>query len=133
MTRPWGAISIALQLAPKETPWVAVRPGRGPPVQKEVGVSMTKEDIVNRIWNRVNLNKKQSHEVIEFVIECIKDTLKEGEKIKIGRFGVFEVKERKARIGRNPKTGKEAEIKAGKTIKFRAGKPLKQSVEAGRK
>jgi integration host factor subunit alpha len=89
---------------------------------------VTKEDIVNRIWNQVNLNKKESAHVVETIISSVKDVLARGDKLKIGGFGVFEVKDRKARMGRNPKTGEEAEIKAGKTIKFKPGKPLKQEV-----
>ena len=89
---------------------------------------MTKEDIVNKIWNQIDLNKKQSAHVVEIIIQSMKDVLARGEKLKIGGFGVFEVKERKARMGRNPKTGDEAEIKEGKTIKFKPGKPLKQEV-----
>ena len=89
---------------------------------------MTKEDIVNKIWNQVDLNKKQSANVVEIIINSIKDVLVRGDKLKIGGFGVFEIKNRKARMGRNPKTGEEAEIKQGKTIKFKPGKPLKQDV-----
>ena len=89
---------------------------------------MTKEDIVNKIWNQVKLNKKQSAMVVEIIINGIKEVLSRGDKLKIGGFGVFEVKNRKARMGRNPKTGEEAEIKQGKTIKFKPGKPLKQNV-----
>lgn len=89
---------------------------------------MTKDDIVTRVWNGLNLNKKQSTEVVETAIDLVKEVLSSGEKLKFGGFGAFEVKERKSRMGRNPKTGESAEIKAGKTIKFKAGKPLKTVV-----
>ncbi|MBN1551686.1 integration host factor subunit alpha [bacterium] len=90
---------------------------------------MTKEDIINRVWENLDLRKKQAGEVVEELVNCIKDVLKSGEKLKIGGFGVFEVRERKARIGRNPKTGEKAEITAGQMIKFKAGKPLKTAVD----
>lgn len=89
---------------------------------------MTKEDIVNRIWENLNLSKKQSAEVIDQLLVIIKDILSDGERLKIGGFGVFEIRERKARIGRNPKTGEKAAIKQGETIKFKPGKTLKQAV-----
>ena len=89
---------------------------------------MTKEDIINRVWENLDLSKKQSGEVVEQLLDCMKDILNNGERLKIGGFGVFEVRERKARMGRNPKTGDKAEIKAGKTIKFKPGKTLKQFV-----
>jgi integration host factor subunit alpha len=90
---------------------------------------VTKEDIINRIWENLNFTKKQSGEVVEELIDCLKETLKDGEKLKVGGFGVFEVRQRKARIGRNPRTGEKAQIKEGKTIKFKPGKTLKLSVD----
>ena len=89
---------------------------------------MTKEDIVNRVWENLDLSKKEAGEVIEQLLESFKNVLESGEKLKIGGFGVFEVRSRKARMGRNPKTGEQAEIKEGKTIKFKPGKTLKQLV-----
>lgn len=89
---------------------------------------MTKEDIINRIWENLQLSKKQSAEVVEIVIEEMKSILQTGEKLKIGGFGVFEVRDRKPRMGRNPKTGESAAITEGKTIKFKPGKTLKSSV-----
>ena len=62
------------------------------------------------------------------MLSTMKEVLATGEKLKFGGFGVFEVKPRKPRIGRNPKTGEEAMIKAGKTIKFKPGKPFKTKV-----
>ena len=89
---------------------------------------MTKEDIVSRVWENLDLSKKQSSEIVEKLIENMKTVLKQDERLKIGGFGVFEVRKRKARMGRNPKTGENAEIKEGKTIKFKPGKTLKQVV-----
>jgi DNA-binding protein HU-beta len=89
---------------------------------------MTKEEIVHRVWEKVDLNKKDAARAVAEVLDCIKTTLARGEKVKIGGFGTFEVRERKARIGRNPKTGEEAMITAGKTVKFKAGKPLKARI-----
>ncbi|MBN1356095.1 integration host factor subunit alpha [bacterium] len=90
---------------------------------------MTKEDIINRIWENLDYTKKQSGDIVETLIDCLKDTLKSGEKLKIGGFGVFEVRRRKARTGRNPRTGEKAAIREGKTIKFKAGKTLKLAID----
>ncbi len=89
---------------------------------------MTKEDIVSRIWENLDLSKKQSSEIVEKLIENIKTVLQQEERLKIGGFGVFEVRKRKARMGRNPKTGENAEIKEGKSIKFKPGKTLRQMI-----
>ncbi len=92
---------------------------------------MTKEDIVNRIWEELDLNKKEAADIIDQLLTNMKMVLKDGEKLKIGGFGVFEVRERKPRMGRNPKTGEPAEIKAGQTIKFKPGKTLRNAVSEG--
>lgn len=90
---------------------------------------MTKEDIVIRVWNNLeDYNKKETAEIIDALLDSMKTILASGDKLKFGGFGVFEVKRRKPRMGRNPKTGKEAEIKEGKTIKFKPGKPFKTAV-----
>lgn len=107
--------------ASRDWGWIPSRKGHG----------LTKEDIVNRVWNHpelARLTKKQAGDVIDTILDCIKDTLSAGQKLKFGGFGVFEVKHRKARMGRNPKTGQDAQIRAGRTVKFKPGKPFKQAV-----
>jgi len=93
---------------------------------------VTKEDLVNCIWEKMNLSKKESADIVEQILDGIKAVIESGDKLKIGGFGVFEVRERKSRMGRNPKTGEAAEIKAGHTIKFKPGKTLRQSVADGK-
>lgn len=92
---------------------------------------MTKEDLVNRIWEQLDLSKKESADIVDQILVNMKTVLKDGEKLKIGGFGVFEVRERKPRMGRNPKTGEAAEIKSGQTIKFKPGKTLRSAVSDG--
>jgi len=90
---------------------------------------MTKDMIIDRIRNTSEtLTKKQAASVLDKFIDIVKQTLKEEEEIKISSFGKFYIQHRKPRVGRNPKTGEEADIKEGKTIKFRPGKPLRTSV-----
>lgn len=90
---------------------------------------MTKDDIIFRIRNASeDLTKKQSSELLNKLIDICKNLLKESEEIKISSFGKFYVHHRNPRKGRNPKTGDEAEITEGKTIKFKPGRPLKRTV-----
>ena len=90
---------------------------------------MTKADIVEHIYERVGFSKKESAELVEKVFEIIKETLAEGEKVKISGFGNFVVREKNARKGRNPQTGEEIKIKAKNVPKFVAGKALKDAVK----
>ena len=89
---------------------------------------MTKEDIVNRVWENLDLSKKESGEVVEQLLSCFKDVPSEGEKLKIGGFGVFEVRERKSRMGRNPKTGEEVPINPRRVLVFRPSQSMKAKV-----
>ena len=90
---------------------------------------MTKEDIVDRLRDvSETLTKKEAADLLNKLLDIFKTSLKEEGEIKISSFGRFYIQERKPRLGRNPKTGEEAQIRAGKTIKFKAGKPLRTSV-----
>ena len=89
---------------------------------------MTKADIVETIYERVGFSKKESAELVETVFDVIKDALVGGEKVKFSGFGNFIVREKNARKGRNPQTGKEIMIKARKVVAFRAGQGLKDRV-----
>ncbi|NJN40178.1 MAG: integration host factor subunit alpha, partial [Gammaproteobacteria bacterium] len=68
---------------------------------------MTKAEIVEQIYERVGFSKKEAAELVEKVFEIIKETLADGEKVKISGFGNFVVRHKNARKGRNPQTGQE--------------------------
>ena len=89
---------------------------------------MTKADIVERIYEKVGFSKKESAEIVETVFEIMKQTLEGGEKIKISGFGNFVVRQKRARIGRNPHTGEEIEISARRVLTFKASQLLKEAV-----
>ena len=91
---------------------------------------MTKADIVDRVFEKVGLTKKESFDVVEEMFALIKDTLEAGEKIKIAGFGNFEVKDKDDRRGRNPQTGEEITIEARRILTFKASAVLKQAVNA---
>ncbi len=91
--------------------------------------SMTKADIIERVYDNLGaLSKKESAEIVEMVFETIKLTLAQGEKIKISGFGNFVVREKKARIGRNPQTGIEIRISPRRVLTFKPSQVLKNSI-----
>jgi DNA-binding protein HU-beta len=79
---------------------------------------VTKTDLIDKVAKSVNITKVVANDVFESMIETIKDGLKNGEKITIIGFGTFSVSERKARKGRNPKTGEPIDIAESKAPKF---------------
>ncbi len=89
---------------------------------------MTKADLVENIYERVGFSKKESAEIVELVFEIIKQTLEQGEKIKIAGFGNFVVREKKSRRGRNPQTGQEIRISARKVLTFKPSQVLKNTL-----
>ena len=93
---------------------------------------MTKADIIEAVYEKVGgFSKKEAAEIVESVFKQIKDTLKDGEKIKISGFGNFIVREKKARIGRNPQTGEEITISARRVLTFKPSQVLKDVLNGG--
>ena len=90
---------------------------------------MNKADLATEIAKRTKLSKAKSWEVINATFESIKASLKKGQKVALVGFGSFSVKQRKARMGRNPKTGETIQIKARKVPAFSAGAELKKSLK----
>ena len=88
---------------------------------------MTKADLVSAVAE-TGMTKKQASAAVEAVIDAITGALKKGDKVSLIGFGSFSVKKRKARTGRNPRTGKAIKIKAKKVPAFSAGKALKDAV-----
>lgn len=85
---------------------------------------MIKLDIINRVAERAGVSKQEAEQVVDALFDAMKDALASGSRIELRGFGVFVVKPRKRGIGRNPRTGKEVPIPAGKTIRFKPGKDL---------
>jgi len=88
---------------------------------------MNKEDLVNEVAKVVN-TKKEAKAALDCVFSSITKALKKKDTVTLVGFGTFKVGQRKARKGRNPRTGKEIEIKAKKVAKFVPGKALKNAV-----
>lgn len=92
---------------------------------------MTKADIIEAVYEQIGFSKKEAAEVVELVFETLKDTLAEGEKIKISGFGNFVVRPKRARTGRNPQTGEQITISARRVLTFKPSQVLKDSLNEG--
>jgi DNA-binding protein HU-beta len=90
---------------------------------------MTKSELVELVSQKVGMSKKGTDRCLKAFVEVITDALQKGEKIAIPGFGIFSVKERAARKGRNPKTGEIIEIPARKVVHFKPAKQLKEIVK----
>lgn len=90
---------------------------------------MNKTELVNAVAEQSGLTKKDATKAVDAVFASITDALSKGDKVSLIGFGNFEVRERAARKGRNPQTGKEITIEASKVPAFKAGKALKDSVK----
>ena len=89
---------------------------------------MNKTELVAAIAEKTDLTKKDAELALTAVVESITEALEKGDKVQLIGFGSFEVKNRAARIGRNPKTKEAIEIEASKYPVFKAGKALKDKV-----
>lgn len=89
---------------------------------------MTKVDLISKVAKEAKITKVAAGKAIDYVTDSITKELKRGGRITLTGFGTFSVGKRKARTGRNPRTGQEIKIPAVKTPKFKPGKMLKQAL-----
>ncbi|HGJ5865524.1 HU family DNA-binding protein [Arsenophonus nasoniae] len=90
---------------------------------------MNKTEVINQIAEKADLTKKDSEKALNAFIETVTETLKTGDEVQLVGFGSFQVKQRAARDGRNPKTGETLKIAAANVPSFKAGKTLKEAVK----
>lgn len=90
---------------------------------------ITKKDLAEMVATKVNCTKKDANDVVTAIFDEITATIKKGDVADISGFGKFVLKERKARVGINPKTKEKIEIKASRAPGFRAAKALKEAVK----
>ena len=86
---------------------------------------MIKADIVNRVAEESDLPRVKAALAVDTIFGAMKEALSEGKRIELRGFGVFQVRERKKGVGRNPKTGVAVAITPGKTVRFKPGKDLR--------
>ncbi len=94
---------------------------------------MTKAELVDALSGEIDLSKRQLGEIVDLVLDEIRDALVKGEKVQLIPFGSFVVKERQKREGRNPKTGAKLMIPARRVPSFTAGKGLRDAVAGSKK
>jgi integration host factor subunit alpha len=91
-------------------------------------MTLTKEKIIDTIYNQVGLSKNQSRRVVESLLEIIKQTLTKNENLLISGFGKFIVKDKAARKGRNPQTKEDLKLRARKVVVFRTSGVLRKKI-----
>ena len=89
---------------------------------------MNKTELIAAVAEKAGLTKKDAERIVNATFETVTESLKKGDKVSISGFGIFEVKTREARIGRNPRTKEEIKIPATKLPAFKASKTLKDTV-----
>ena len=92
---------------------------------------MNKSELVELMAIKAEITKKDAEKALAAFQDVVIETLAGGDKIQLVGFGTFEVTDRKAKVGRNPKTGEEIQIPAGKSPKLKFGKKVKDAVKVG--
>lgn len=90
--------------------------------------TMTRADLINKITQDNKLTRHQAADILKLTLEEIEKALAKGDHVKISSFGTFSILKKKERVGRNPRTGKDAKITPRKVISFRASPAFKQVV-----
>ena len=91
--------------------------------------SLTKAEMSERLFDEIGLNKREAKEMVETFFDEIRSCLSENEQVKLSGFGNFDLRDKRERPGRNPKTGEEVPITARRVVTFRPGQKLKEKVE----
>ena len=94
--------------------------------------TLTRAELAEMLCDRVGLNKQESKEMVEAFFEVMRDALEGGESVKLAGFGSFQLRDKRPRPGRNPKTGIATLIAARRVVTFRSGPTLKARLEANR-
>ncbi|MCB1923625.1 integration host factor subunit alpha [Thiosocius teredinicola] len=93
-------------------------------------MALTKAEMAEHLFEELGLNKREAKDMVEMFFEEIRLSLENGRQVKLSGFGNFDLREKKQRPGRNPKTGEEIPISARRVVTFRPGQKLKARVEA---
>lgn len=93
--------------------------------------TLTRMDLSDAVFREVGLSRNESAQLVESVLQHMSDALVNGEQVKISSFGTFSIRDKAARIGRNPKTGEEVPILPRRVLTFRPSHLMKERVAAG--
>ena len=114
--------------APAKAPAKSAAKAPPAPVKAAPPTTVTLKHLAAGLVERNEMGKKEADNLVTGVFSQLVDHLKAGERVRIGGLGIIEVKDRPARMGRNPATGEAIQIKASKKIAFRAAKELKDAI-----
>ncbi|HDS16291.1 MAG TPA: integration host factor subunit alpha [Proteobacteria bacterium] len=89
---------------------------------------MTKADMVEVVYERIGVSKREAARIVENLFDILKETLEQGENVKISGFGSFNIQHKKPRRGRNPQTGEEITISARRVLSFKASNVLRDQL-----
>ena len=95
--------------------------------------TLTRMDLSDAVHTQVGLSRNESADLVESVLQHVSDALVAGESVKISSFGTFSIRDKAARVGRNPKTGEEVPIHPRRVLTFRPSHLMKDKVAAGNK
>lgn len=95
--------------------------------------TLTRMDLSEAVFREVGLSRNESADLVEAVLNHMSDSLVEGDQVKISSFGTFSIRDKAARVGRNPKTGEEVPINPRRVLTFRPSHLMKDRVAAGNK
>ena len=91
-------------------------------------INLTKKDLVNLVYMQLGFSKQISENLIEDFLSTIVSNIKEEKKLKLSKFGTFSIRQKKSRIGRNPKTKEEKKISERKVVLFKPSKEFKEFI-----
>jgi integration host factor subunit alpha len=93
-------------------------------------MALTKAEMSEALFNQLGLNKREARELVDLMFEEMREALSNGEQVKLSGFGNFDLRDKRTRPGRNPKTGEPIPITPRRVVTFRPGQKLKARVEA---
>lgn len=93
--------------------------------------TLTRMDLTEAVFREVGLSRNESATLVDSVLQHVSDALAQGEQVKISSFGTFSVRDKNARVGRNPKTGEEVPISPRRVLTFRPSHLMKERVAEG--
>lgn len=99
-------------------------------MKKRAGYTLSKADLVEKVYHKMGYSRNHTEKMLTFFFDIIKDSLKTGAAVKISRFGKFFVRAKKARKGRNPKTGEPVMISARKVTLFHPSSQFKKELQS---
>lgn len=92
--------------------------------------TITRADVAESIYEEIGLSRKDSSDILDMVLDEVVQELSNGNEVKLSSFGTFSLRDKKARAGRNPKTGVEAEISSRRVISFKPSQTMRKSINA---